>query len=57
MPNKPPQAQYARRDALAALQQAAVQLDATYITPVETHNPMELTVIDGGRMINQMCVS
>jgi len=24
------------------LQQAAVQLDATYITPVETHNPMEM---------------
>ena len=31
-----------RGDAAAALQQAAVQLDATYITPVETHNPMEM---------------
>jgi len=42
VPNQPPQAQYARGDAAAALQQAAVQLDATYITPVETHNPMEM---------------
>jgi len=42
MPSKPPQAHYARGDAAAALQQAAVQLDATYITPVETHNPMEM---------------
>jgi xanthine dehydrogenase YagR molybdenum-binding subunit len=42
IPHKSPQAQYARGDAATALQQAAVQLDATYITPVETHNPMEI---------------
>ena len=42
VPHKPPPAQYARGDAAAAFQQAAVQLDATYITPVETHNPMEM---------------
>src|SRR5256884_2932611 len=41
-PSKPPQAQYARGDAAAALQQAAGQPDATYITPVETHNPMAM---------------
>ena len=37
-----PQAHYQRGDAAAALPQAAVQLDATYATPVETHNPMEM---------------
>ena len=42
VPTKPPAAQYSRGDAAAALQQAAVQLEATYITPVETHNPMEM---------------
>jgi xanthine dehydrogenase YagR molybdenum-binding subunit len=42
VPSKPPEAQYARGIAAAALQQAAVQLDATYITPVTTHNPMEM---------------
>ena len=42
VPSKPPQAHYARGDAEAALRQAAVQFDATYITPVETHNPMEM---------------
>ena len=41
-PSKPPEAQYARGNAAAALQQAAVQLDVTYITPVTTHNPMEM---------------
>jgi len=41
-PTKPPAAQYSRGDAAVALRQAAVQLDATYITPVETHNPMEM---------------
>ena len=42
VPSKPPEAQYARGNAAAAMQQAAVQLDATYITPVTTHNPMEM---------------
>ncbi|MGE3539359.1 MAG: xanthine dehydrogenase family protein molybdopterin-binding subunit [Candidatus Tectimicrobiota bacterium] len=42
LPDGPPQAQYQRGDAVAALQQAAVQLDVTYTTPVETHNPMEM---------------
>ncbi|MBA3913962.1 MAG: xanthine dehydrogenase family protein molybdopterin-binding subunit [Acidobacteriales bacterium] len=37
-----PQAKQARGDAEAAYQQAPVKLDATYVTPVETHNPMEM---------------
>jgi xanthine dehydrogenase YagR molybdenum-binding subunit len=31
-----------RGDAAAALENAAVKLDETYVTPVETHNPLEL---------------
>ncbi len=31
-----------RGDAAAAFAAAPIQLDATYITPVETHNPMEM---------------
>lgn len=33
---------YARGDAEAAFNSAPVKIDATYITPTETHNPMEL---------------
>src|SRR5919201_2163936 len=54
VPSQPPQAQYARGGAAAALQQAAVQFDATYITPVETHSPMEMhgtiAVWDNGKL-------
>lgn len=35
-------ANYARGDAEAALQQAEVTLDETYVTPVQVHNPMEM---------------
>jgi xanthine dehydrogenase YagR molybdenum-binding subunit len=35
-------ANYARGDVNAALQQAEVKLDETYVTPVEVHNPMEM---------------
>src|SRR6202008_313737 len=31
-----------RGDAAAALETAAVKLDETYVTPAETHNPLEL---------------
>ena len=41
-PTGKPAAQQARGDAEAAYQQAPVQLDVTYLTPVETHNPMEM---------------
>lgn len=41
-PSDRPKANYTRGDADAAFEQAAVKLDATYVTPVETHNPMEL---------------
>jgi xanthine dehydrogenase YagR molybdenum-binding subunit len=41
-PTKPPQAKYSRGNAESAFQQAAVKLDETYVTPVETHNPMEM---------------
>jgi len=37
-----PDAEQARGDAESAFQQAAVKLDVTYVTPVETHNPMEM---------------
>ena len=37
-----PNANYSRGDADSAYQQAEVKLDETYITPVETHNPMEM---------------
>jgi xanthine dehydrogenase YagR molybdenum-binding subunit len=33
---------YSRGDADSAFQKAPVQLDATYTTPTETHNPMEM---------------
>jgi xanthine dehydrogenase YagR molybdenum-binding subunit len=33
---------YSRGDAQAAYQQAPVKIDYTYVTPVETHNPMEM---------------
>ncbi len=33
---------YTRGDADSAYEQAEVKLDATYVTPVETHNPMEM---------------
>jgi xanthine dehydrogenase YagR molybdenum-binding subunit len=41
-PTKPPNTKYDRGSAESAFQQAAVKLDATYTTPVETHNPMEM---------------
>jgi xanthine dehydrogenase YagR molybdenum-binding subunit len=37
-----PSSKYSRGDAEAAYQQAPVKLDFTYVTPVETHNPMEM---------------
>jgi len=36
------QHRYSRGDAEAGLAQGEIKLDATYITPVETHNPMEM---------------
>jgi xanthine dehydrogenase YagR molybdenum-binding subunit len=39
---EPPRKQYARGDAEAAFNSAPVKIDATYITPTETHNPMEM---------------
>ena len=42
VPNKPPEAKTSRGDAEAAFRQAPVKVEATYITPVETHNPMEM---------------
>ncbi len=41
-PEKKPAMQYSRGDAETAFGQAAVKVDQTYITPVETHNPMEM---------------
>jgi xanthine dehydrogenase YagR molybdenum-binding subunit len=35
-------ANYSRGDFNSAFQQAEVKLDATYITPIEVHNPMEM---------------
>ncbi|MGA7219790.1 MAG: xanthine dehydrogenase family protein molybdopterin-binding subunit [Candidatus Sulfotelmatobacter sp.] len=35
-------ANYSRGDAEAALRQAEVTLDETYVTPVQVHNPMEM---------------
>jgi len=50
----PPNSKYARGDAESAYQQAPVKLDYTYITPVETHNPMEMhgtiAVWEGNRL-------
>jgi xanthine dehydrogenase YagR molybdenum-binding subunit len=37
-----PQVQSERGDAAAAYDKSDVQLDETYVTPVETHNPIEL---------------
>ncbi|HYS68540.1 MAG TPA: xanthine dehydrogenase family protein molybdopterin-binding subunit [Paraburkholderia sp.] len=37
-----PKVQSERGDAASAFEQAAVTLDETYVTPVETHNPIEL---------------
>ncbi|MGO9520147.1 MAG: xanthine dehydrogenase family protein molybdopterin-binding subunit [Candidatus Korobacteraceae bacterium] len=41
-PSTPPSSEYSRGDADAALAGAAVKVDETYMTPVETHNPMEM---------------
>ncbi|MCU1297665.1 MAG: oxidoreductase [Acidobacteriaceae bacterium] len=41
-PTGEPQAHQARGDAESGFQQAPVKLDVTYVTPVETHNPMEM---------------
>jgi len=37
-----PQAHQARGDAESAFEKAPVKVDFTYVTPVETHNPMEM---------------
>lgn len=39
---EPPRRHYARGDAEAAFNNAPVKIDATYSTPTETHNPMEM---------------
>jgi xanthine dehydrogenase YagR molybdenum-binding subunit len=39
---EPPLRHYSRGDAEAAFNNAPVKIDATYITPTETHNPMEM---------------
>ena len=41
-PTGAPAASYHRGDLDTALKQAPIQLDYTYVTPVETHNPMEM---------------
>ena len=41
-PNRPPFVKYERGNLDATLTSAPVQLDVTYTTPVETHNPMEM---------------
>src|SRR5436853_429721 len=41
-PTDSPKEQYQRGDAETAFQQAPIKLDATYVTPVETHNAMEM---------------
>jgi xanthine dehydrogenase YagR molybdenum-binding subunit len=41
-PSGPPEADQSRGDAESAYQQAPAKLDATYTTPIETHNPMEM---------------
>ncbi|MGB6132578.1 MAG: xanthine dehydrogenase family protein molybdopterin-binding subunit [Acidobacteriaceae bacterium] len=38
----PPRVHYARGDADQAFASAPVKIDATYVIPVETHNPMEM---------------
>ncbi|HEX5236055.1 MAG TPA: xanthine dehydrogenase family protein molybdopterin-binding subunit [Silvibacterium sp.] len=39
---EPPRKNYSRGDAEGAFNSAAVKIDATYVTPTETHNPMEM---------------
>lgn len=41
-PQDPPAVKYERGNAVQAFESAAVKVDETYITPVETHNPMEM---------------
>jgi len=41
-PTGPPHKHYARGDAEAAFNNAPVKIDETYVTPTETHNPMEM---------------
>ena len=41
-PENKPTSKYSRGDAESAFAQAPVKIDQTYITPVETHNPMEM---------------
>ena len=41
-PYESAQAKYSRGNPSDAFEQAEVKLDATYVTPVETHNPMEM---------------
>ncbi len=41
-PEHKPASKYSRGDAESAFAQAPVKIDQTYITPVETHNPMEM---------------
>lgn len=41
-PKDPPVAKHERGNVESALPGAPVQLDVTYVTPVETHNPMEM---------------
>jgi xanthine dehydrogenase YagR molybdenum-binding subunit len=41
-PKDPPAVKDKRGNVSAALPSAPVQLDVTYVTPVETHNPMEM---------------
>ncbi len=41
-PEANPASKYSRGDAESAFVQAPVKIDQTYITPVETHNPMEM---------------
>jgi xanthine dehydrogenase YagR molybdenum-binding subunit len=51
----PPKENYSRGNAESAYQQAPVKVDFTYVTPVETHNPMEmhgtLALWEGSRLI------
>jgi xanthine dehydrogenase YagR molybdenum-binding subunit len=50
----PAKANYSRGNAESAYQQAPVKIDFTYVTPVETHNPMEMhgtvAVWEGSRL-------
>jgi xanthine dehydrogenase YagR molybdenum-binding subunit len=54
-PEKKPKAESERGDPDKAFADAAIKLDETYVTPVETHNPIELhatvAVWDGGNFI------